>query len=389
MGIKQTIKTAVIDWQSNYFLLLRRKSETNKFRDPRRVKIAESFPLSKEQREQIDQLYMENYGEKVDYVWHQNYAAHAGHFDYRFIPELLYIPEFESFQNQNNAAVRMMSDKNFLPLVAKAAGVRMPRTIVSCTNGLLRDGESNIITPVLADELVRKQGSFFVKPSVDSCSGQGCMRVDDADVCNFNGNALTFRDLSGGGYFRNYVCQELVTCHDSIRKIYSGSVNTFRVISYLWHDKVELMPIIIRIGQGGKYLDNAHAGGMFCAVYDDGRMGSHAVTEFNDQFTEHPDTHLIFANHRIEYLYKITAAAKKMHSMIPQIGVINWDFTINEKGEAVLIESNVKSGSVWLPQMAHGTGPFFDKTEEVLQWLRFMKCLKPHERCHFVGGWTK
>ena len=146
------------------------------------------------------------------------------------------------------------------------------------------------------------------------------------------------------------------------------------------------MPIIIRIGQGGKYLDNDHAGGMFCAVYNDGTMGNHAVTEFNDQFIEPPDTHLIFAVHRVEYLDKVIEAARRMHSFIPQIGVVNWDFTINEEEEAVLIESNVKNGSVWLPQMAHGTVAFGDKTEEVLQWLRFMKKLKPHERILYSHG---
>ena len=76
--------------------------------------------------------------------------------------------------------------------------------------------------------------------------------------------------------------QELITCHESIRKLYPDSVNTFRVISYLWKGNIEMMPIIIRIGQGGNYIDNAHAGGMFCAVNDDGSMGDHAVTEFND-----------------------------------------------------------------------------------------------------------
>lgn len=71
----------------------------------------------------------------------------------------------------------MMSDKNFLPLIAKSVGVRMPRTIVNCTNGLLRDGENSIFTPAVANELLKKQESFFVKPSVDSCYGQGCKYI--------------------------------------------------------------------------------------------------------------------------------------------------------------------------------------------------------------------
>lgn len=183
--------------------------------------------------------------------------------------------------------------------------------------------------------------------------------------------------------------QRLLVCHETIRALYAGSVNSFRVITYLWKGQVEVMPLIIRIGQGGHYLDNAHQGGMFCAVYDDGTMGNHAVTEFNDQFKEHPDTHIVFATHRIAHINKVITAAKRMHAAIPQLGVVNWDFTVDEGGEPVLIEANCANGSVWLPQMAHGVGAFGERTAEVLQWLRFMKRLKPGERERFVGGWME
>ena len=360
-----------------------KRREEKKFKDPRRVNIANQYPLTQQQKQEIDEFFISNYGEKVDYVWHQNYAAHAGRFDYRFFPEHLYIPEFEAFQNQNKATVKMMGDKNFLPIVSKYAGVEMPRTIVSCTNGVLRDGENHIITEVIAKELLKEKEVFFVKPSVDSCSGRGCKRVSDKDEWSITSNS---RIINGGGYKQNYVVQELITCHESIRKLYPDSVNTFRVISYLWKGNIEMMPIIIRIGQGGNYIDNAHAGGMFCAVNDDGSMGDHAVTEFNDQYKEHPDTHTVFANHVINHIDKIIDAAKKMHSVIPQIGVVNWDFTVNEEGNPILIEANVEGGSIWLPQMAHGKGGFGEKTAEVLQWLRFMKKLKPHERVQFAYG---
>ena len=157
-------------------------------------------------------------------------------------------------------------------------------------------------------------------------------------------------------------------------------------MTYLWKGKIEIKPVIIRIGKGGHYLDNAHAGGMFCAVNDDGTMGDHAVTEFNEQYTEHPDTHTVFAKHRIEHVDKVIAAAKKMHASVPQIGLFNWDFTVDETGEPVLIEANCDGCSVWLSEMAHGVGAFGDKTAEVLQWLRFMKGLKAQDRRNYVGG---
>lgn len=196
MVSKRDIRDALFQIHPNMGIAYFRRIEKKKFQDPRRVKIANSYPLSNEQKEQIDDLFVTNYGEKIDYVWHQNYAAHAGKFDYRFFPELLYIPEFEAFENQNRHAVAMMSDKNLLPLIAQSMGVKMPVTIVSCTNGVLRDNENKLITPQMAMELVRKEGGCFVKPSVDTGSGHGCAKIKDCEKIEFNYNTLK---ASGGG----------------------------------------------------------------------------------------------------------------------------------------------------------------------------------------------
>ena len=135
-------------------------------------------------------------------------------------------------------------------------------------------------------------------------------------------------------------------------------------------------------------MDNAHQGGVFCAIYEDGSMGKMAMTEFNDHYLEHPDTHVRFELHRISHVDRVLDAAKRLHSAIPQLGVVNWDFTIDDCGEPVLIEANCKNGGIWVSQMAHGVGAFGERTAEVLKWLRFMKKLKPHERIHYVGGST-
>ena len=387
--LKEQLKVAAVDWMIEMKRARKRRREIRAFRDSRRVAIADQYPLSQVQKDQVDDLFLRNYGEKVDYVWHQNFAAHTGHFDHRFMPGLLYIPEFEAFENQDKSFVTACSDKNFISLVAKSAGIRMPETVVSCTNGVLRDGTNGLISPAMAEELVHRSGPVFLKPTVSSSSGKGCLIVREEDRVRLTRNALLLNDGNTVGASDNFIVQELVTCHDSIRALYTGSVNTFRIISYFWRGRIEVMPAIIRIGRGGKYLDNAHQGGMFCAVHDDGTMGMLAVTEFYDRFTEHPDTHTVFASHRLEFVDKVIEAAKRMHAAIPQLGVVNWDFTVDINGNPVLIEANCENGSVWLPQMAHGTGAFGERTADVLQWLRFMKTLKPHDRGRFVGGYME
>lgn len=188
--VKDTIANA------NYAIARRR--EIKKYKDPRRVSIAAQYPLTSEQREKVDALYLDNYGEKIPYVWHQNYAAHSGKFDERYFPEHLFIPEFEAFQNQNSAAVQMIGDKNFLPVIANSIGVRMPRTFVSCTNGVLRDRENHLITDSMANDIVSGLGVCFVKPTVGTNSGQGCLKVNKgSDMC-FTNNSLIVNGNGGG-----------------------------------------------------------------------------------------------------------------------------------------------------------------------------------------------
>ena len=43
-----------------------------------------------------------------------------------------------------------------------------------------------------------------------------------------------------------------------------------------------------------------------------------------------------------------------MAMQLPEIGVVNWDFTVDHNNNPVLIEANIGGGSIWLTQMANG-----------------------------------
>ena len=104
-------------------------------------------------------------------------------------------------------------------------------------------------------------------------------------------------------------------------------------MTYRWRDSIRITPATMRIGQGGAYLDNVHAGGMCIFIDNEGYLGDKAFTEFGDEYSEHPDTHILFNGYQILEFPKVLAAAKRLHEAIPQMGVIHWDFTINENGK--------------------------------------------------------
>lgn len=356
----------------------RRHTETVKFEDPRRKAIYGSVSLSSDQMRQIDAFYVSHYGEKIPYVWHQYYTAFTGRFDPTYMPELIFIPEFEYFMNPFPEYVKSFGDKNVISLLAEGAGIKTPRVLLSCTKGFFLDGKKHRMSRDAAIQTLADIGEAFIKPSVDSSSGHGCRVINMVDGRN-QSDGMTTSDLIAQ-YQGDFVVQECIHCHDAISTLYPGSVNTFRVITYRWKDQIFHCPAIMRIGSSGGFVDNAHAGGMFIAVSDEGLLSDRAFTEFRTVYTHHPDTGIEFDRYVIPGFSQVIDAARYMHGITPQLGMINWDFTIDNTGTPVLIEANTRGGSVWLIEIAHGCCAFGDRMPEILEWIRQQKALRKSSR---------
>lgn len=347
------------------------KHEIKKIKSPARVAIYKDVVFTAEQKAKIDKLYKENYGKKIPYEWHRNYTAYTGKFDEKYFPEVLYTVVFERAMTPKMEYSQTFSDKNILSVFTKGAGIKTPQEFITCSSGLLRDSSYKLIQIDEAVEILKDAGEVFLKPTVDSSSGRGCLLANFTNGIDQNTTKSVKEILLGMG--ENFTAQKKIKCDKSIAEIYGNSVNTFRVITYRWKDKIYSMPVIMRIGQGGAFLDNAHAGGMFIAVDDDGTLHETAFTEFKKTFTSHPTTNFVFKGHKISNFDKVLESAIYMHGLISQVGVVNWDFTIDEDGDPLLIEANMctprQTGSIWLVQMAHGKGAFGENTADILKWV--------------------
>ena len=159
------------------------------------------------------------------------------------------LQKFEHFMNYQTEYAHVFENKNVLPLIAKAVGVRMPERLYQCVSGY-GTNPGNEHEPIeAAAERLHDAGDLFLKPSVGTSSGVGCRLVHAADgVDTLTGEVLVdiFRSMG-----RDFVVQRRVRCHESLRRIYPEAVNTFRIMTYFWKGKVLHAPVIMRIGQGG------------------------------------------------------------------------------------------------------------------------------------------
>lgn len=335
--------------------------EKKKISDSKRQNLIKKVCFTELEKTKIDNLFIENYGKKIKYDWHRLYQSFTGKFDENYFPEFLFSSKLEP--KMNDADYRyVLDDKLLLPLFCEGIeNVRVPRTFLTIYNDIWFDENKNLVSK---QQVQNFQGGgtdaeVIIKPVQDTSSGIGVEKV--CGIKNIKDRILNEQGV--------VVVQECIKQHEKLSILYPNAVNTFRVITYLWNGKVYHVPLALRIGQGGGYLDNAHAGGMFIGVSDAGKLNSVAFTEFGDRYEKHPDTKIEFKNYEIDFVPEIIKTAEKLHLSTPQLGIISWDITVDEHKMMVLIEANTRGQSIWFPQMANGKGAFGENTKEILQFI--------------------
>lgn len=140
---------------------------------------------------------------------------------------------------------------------------------------------------------------------------------------------------------------------------------------------------------GGANVDNASSGGVFVAVNDDGILQDRAfLWHGGDVFYSHPDTGVKFGRYKIEEVPLLIKIVSNCHENIPEIGSINWDFTIGKDGQPILIEANINNGgAAELVQKSHGKALFGNRTAEILRWLKFMRKIPLSKREPYLFGY--
>lgn len=353
-------------------------------KNKQRVELQKQFPLTANQKKQIDEYYMAYYGCKIPYECHQNFAVHTGVFRPDYFADFLFVPFFERFINGQKDYAKVLEDKNIFPFIAEKAKVKMPKTILFNTFGMLCDENNHCINMKSSIDILNNAGYVFVKPTIESGSARGIFTANFKDGIDLK-SGKRIEDVIDSKK-QNYVVQGFVKCSQEIANLYSGCVNTFRIMTYRWKDGFHVMPGVFRIGSGGGEVDNAHAGGMFIAIDDDGILRGKAMTEFMTVYEKHPDSGILFDGYKINGYPKVVEAALKLHSMIPVIGSIAWDFTIDETDSPLLIEANIRNSGFWIIQCAHACAPFGERQPEVLQWIRKMKHTPYNKRGEYAFG---
>ena len=369
--------TNLIDKDRKYITNLAFKRQSRTLFENAAIEVT---PLTDAQKAEVDEFYMEHFGQKVPYSTHELLTSFTGVFDVRYIPMEIYYSDIEYTFDSNRPYIHVFENKNLVPYLAKAAGVKTPDTIWDNVDGLNFDGERNFVSRDQMAEIIRSYDKIFVKPSVGTSGGTGCKIYSDIQKENKDTRAIVDEILAE--YKANFIVQDVIKNCESLRQIHPYSLNTSRLVTYIVDGQVKHMPGILRVGRNKMKVDNLSAGGILASIDDNGQMGDYTFSwKYDFKSETHPDTGFVFKDGFVKEYPKLIEAAEKMHRLLPNLKIVNWDFTIDDAGDPVLIEINGEGGSGFeMVQIGHAQGAFGDDTAHVLEITRDLNKLKKVDR---------
>lgn len=215
------------------------------------------------------------------------------------------------------------------------------------------------------DALVKKHPMVVAK-LVDEMGGKGleCLRLADFE------SSRTMYDHCMDN--KQYLVEEFVSQHPGIAALHPQSLNTLRMVTFQRNGRSVLVYSVIRIGRGESTVDNTSSGGMSVLVdIDTGRLLTPGVDKKDHVYTEHPDTGITLQGYQLPCFEAAKAMVLEAAKVVPEMGYIGWDVSVNDRGEPLLIEGNAYAGHIlsqlpWPDRLGQGMLPRYQECDRLL-----------------------
>ena len=304
-------------------------------------------PLTGQQKRDIQAAYRP-YIRFLSSRYHRLYTgASGGHFDPAYVPEDLFFIDIDRSLSDREES-RYLDNKCYYYRLL--SNVKQPALVVMRNGKCWLDKDLKLISRERVKELVAAQPEVVVKRAVCSEGGAGVSFLSGASIGeDFEALMKTIPC--------DVVVQQPVKQHASFAALNKGSVNTIRLVSVLYPEEVKIYGMILRIGAGESRVDNSSQGGVITGLTEDGALGSFGAMHDGRIVKTHPDHGYAFEGLKVEHVDRAMELVREAHSFLGHFRIAAWDVTVDEAGEAVLIEVNLSLGGINDMQVC--TGPLF------------------------------
>lgn len=182
-------------------------------------------------------------------------------------------------------------------------------------------------------EFMDGRDTIIAKPAAATC-GRGIEKLRRADFGSLK-ELYAHLKASGAG-----LIEDLIVQHPDLSKLYPGSVNTYRIVTVTRKGAAGVVYACIRIGSGGRFVDNFNSGGMTAPVdVETGVIGFAAVDKDGRAYEVHPATGCPIPGYRLPYWRASIEMCLEAAQVVPQLGYVGWDVAVSADGPQ-LIEGN-------------------------------------------------
>ncbi|MBE7039418.1 MAG: hypothetical protein E7398_01675 [Ruminococcaceae bacterium] len=298
--------------------------------------------LSKEQKRQVDAIY-KKYGLKYSYATHELVYSVTGEFNPEIVPEDAFRTQIEIYLNDYDSKY-VLSDKSYFDVFMPK--LKFPDTIVRNIEGNFYDSDYNVITFEKAKEIIDSYDEVVFKPSTESGFGRSVELVNTREK-----NPLEFSK-------KNYVIQKVIKQHKALSCLNESSVNVCRMETIFIDGEVHVITAALRIGGVGSFTDNNISndgkGMIIIGVDENGKLRKRGYYSCGLSTTCNP-AGIEFEGYTLPGYDKMIEIAKKGHQLYPRVRFVGWDFCVDEQGEVICMEYNIKGPGVLYYQYANGS----------------------------------
>jgi hypothetical protein len=329
-------------------------------------KTVSRYQISEQYSDEIQRYWRKHYGGPIKLIWHKVFAAATQVEDVRFIPHnvwwLRILPFFNSLSMRPAYNDKNLSGNFFLP----RKGVV---TIIKRMHGVFYDEHNDILTIDQATARLLDADCDIIIKSSQTDDGIGITPASTRARRLFMLGSYADLTRVGEMYKNNFVIQQRIIQHPLLAKPHPSSVNTIRILTFRWHEEIQVLLAFLRIGTSGRITDNAGTGGICIGMAKDGLLNSWGVDQFGGVYESHPTTGYSFTHQGcVPGFSEACQEACEYHKKIFHFNLVSWDFAISPDEEPIFLEMNFR-GASWVYQFACARPIFGDFTADVLELL--------------------
>lgn len=282
---------------------------------------------------ELARLYQKYHVLPYQYIRSRLYKKNAPKDILSFMPPKI----IGDLQDKLNTNTGIACDKHVFRVFFESKGLAVVREIIRVfPSGVIHDSNQNEINRYNAERILANYGaSVFVKPTFGSF-GEGAFVHENSAPRDrlFTVSVDT-------------LVQPLIQQHESLCALHPRSVNTIRLVTLFYENKVIVDAAVLKIGNAGGIVDNLLAGGLVAGI--DMRTGHLFPTARQraifgqDEYEYHPDTGVAFAAVTIPFWNEVIDLVSKAAIELPHLPILGWDVAVTPTGP-ILVEANAYWG---------------------------------------------